>query len=140
MKRLSALVLLVSALFLGTLTLAVNTVPQFIFHLVWEAPPSPFGYTNYIEPTNWAFNLYSTTVLGTPSNQFSFALCLTNWVLGPTDVQSGLQWYTSAPIVWAPGQYFMELTTTNSNGESTYSNITNNPPWPMPAQNLGIRH
>ena len=87
------------------------------------------GYTNFIPMSNWCYNVYGTTNLGTPQTNWPLQSCITNWNLGPTNPVNNMQYYTSAVInlPMAP-QWFVYITTSNFNAEYGPSNPAWNPP------------
>lgn len=113
-----------------------SVVNQLWLQLSWQSLPSPGGLTNYVEPRNNAFNIYQTADLSVPETNWQLGFCCTNWTLGP--VTNGLQWYTSPPVAYPPGQYFFACVTTNSNGEMAPSNVASNAPWNGVVNGLGI--
>lgn len=113
-----------------------NVVDQFTFQLYWQSSLSPGGLTNYVEPTNWCFNIYQTTNIGTQVTNYQLGFVVRNWTLGP--VSGGLQWYTSPPVTYPGAQYFFTCVVSNSNGELAPSNVAFNAPWNDRLQGLGI--
>ena len=111
---------------------------SFTFRIIWAAQQFPGSLTNYVDKTNCAFNIYGTTNLGTPQSQWPRILCFTNWTLGPT-LPNNQQWYTSSFVTLPPGQYFITLALSNSNGETIQSNTDNNSPWLSPASTLELK-
>lgn len=109
----------------------INTVS---FRLAWAAPAEA-GLTNYVEGTNFAFNLWGTTNLGVGLSNYPKMTCVTNWSLGPVN-PDGSQWHTSGVFTLSAAQYFVYVTLTNGNGEAGPSNVAQNGPVPTMLTNL----
>jgi hypothetical protein len=114
------------------------TIGQVSFRMVWNGATP--GYTNFVPGSNWCWNAYMTTNLGTAQSNWPFAFAITNWDLGPTFVTNGMtrQWQTSAVMTFSPAQYFMYISPSNFNGVGVPSNPTFNPALAADAEAVGL--
>lgn len=135
MKRKSLATIIASACLATVAVMAAPPNPT-TWLLSWDPPTNAPLATVYQPKTNSAYKVYGTATLGTPTNTWQFMIMFTNWGFW-TNSQGKLQ-YTNSVSVPSAGDWFFEMTSTNFQGETTFSPPDHTGPIGIPAQNLGL--